>query len=46
MVVSTDVRRPAAIKQLSVLGEQVGVRVHDPAGEMNPVERAAARSLR
>src|SRR6187401_2538130 len=41
MVVSTDVRRPAAIKQLSVLGEQVGVRVHDPAGEMNPVERAA-----
>jgi signal recognition particle subunit SRP54 len=41
MVVSTDVRRPAAIRQLSVLGEQVGVRVHDPAGEMNPVERAA-----
>jgi signal recognition particle subunit SRP54 len=41
MVVSTDVRRPAAIKQLSVLGEQVGVRVHDPAGEMNPVERAS-----
>jgi signal recognition particle subunit SRP54 len=41
MVVSTDVRRPAAIKQLSVLGEQVGVRVHDPDGEMNPVERAA-----
>jgi signal recognition particle subunit SRP54 len=41
MVVSTDVRRPAAIKQLSVLGEQVGVRVHDPADEMNPVERAS-----
>src|SRR6187455_3153875 len=41
MLVSTDVRRPAAIKQLSVLGEQVGVRVHDPAGEMDPVARAA-----
>ena len=41
MVVSTDVRRPAAIKQLSVLAEQVGVRVHDPADEMDPVRRAA-----
>jgi signal recognition particle subunit SRP54 len=40
MLVSTDVRRPAAIEQLSVLGKQVGVRVHEPAGEMNPVERA------
>jgi signal recognition particle subunit SRP54 len=41
MLVSTDVRRPAAIQQLSVLAEQVGVRVHDPAGEMDPVVRAA-----
>jgi signal recognition particle subunit SRP54 len=41
LLVSTDVRRPAAIQQLSVLAEQVGVRVHDPAGEMNPVARAA-----
>lgn len=41
LVVSTDVRRPAAIKQLSVLADQVGVRVHDPADEMNPVTRAA-----
>jgi signal recognition particle subunit SRP54 len=41
MVVSTDVRRPAAIKQLSVLAEQVGVRVHDPADEMDPVARAS-----
>jgi signal recognition particle subunit SRP54 len=40
MLVSTDVRRPAAIQQLSVLAEQVGVRVHDPAGEMDPVARA------
>jgi signal recognition particle subunit SRP54 len=41
LLVSTDVRRPAAIQQLSVLAEQVGVRVHDPAGEMDPVTRAA-----
>ena len=41
MLVSTDVRRPAAIEQLSVLAEQIGVRVHDPAGEMDPVVRAA-----
>jgi signal recognition particle subunit SRP54 len=40
MLVSTDVRRPAAIQQLSVLAEQLGVRVHDPAGEMDPVARA------
>jgi signal recognition particle subunit SRP54 len=41
MLVSTDVRRPAAIHQLSVVGKQAGVRVHDPAGEMDPVKRAA-----
>jgi len=40
MLVSTDVRRPAAIEQLSVLAGQLGVRVHDPAGEMDPVVRA------
>jgi signal recognition particle subunit SRP54 len=40
MLVSTDVRRPAAITQLSVLGEQIGARVHDPSGEMDPVARA------
>jgi signal recognition particle subunit SRP54 len=41
MLVSTDVRRPAAIEQLSVLAQQVGARVHEPAGEMDPVARAA-----
>src|SRR5437870_5799962 len=41
LLVSTDVRRPAAIHQLSVVGKQAGVRVHDPAGEMNPVARAS-----
>jgi signal recognition particle subunit SRP54 len=40
LLVSTDVRRPAAIHQLSVVGKQAGVRVHDPAGEMDPVGRA------
>lgn len=41
LLVSTDVRRPAAIEQLSVLARQLNVRVHEPAGEMNPVTRAA-----
>src|SRR5262245_8054653 len=41
MLVSTDVRRPAAIEQLSVLAKQLGVRVHDPEGELDPVARAS-----
>jgi signal recognition particle subunit SRP54 len=41
LLVSTDVRRPAAIEQLSVVGKQAGVRVHDPAGELDPVKRAS-----
>jgi signal recognition particle subunit SRP54 len=41
MLVSTDVRRPAAIEQLSVLAGQVDARVHDPAGDLDPVSRAA-----
>ena len=40
LLVSTDVRRPAAIQQLNVVGHQASVRVHDPAGQMDPVERA------
>ena len=40
IVVSTDVRRPAAIQQLTVVAEKAGVRVHDPAGQMDPVARA------
>jgi signal recognition particle subunit SRP54 len=40
LLVSTDVRRPAAIEQLNVLGQQASLRVHDPAGEMDPVRRA------
>src|SRR5688572_24450288 len=41
ILVSTDVRRPAAIKQLSVLGEQLKIRVHDPEGDLDPVSRAS-----
>ena len=41
LLVSTDVRRPAAIEQLSIVGKQAGVKVHDPAGQMDPVARAA-----
>jgi signal recognition particle subunit SRP54 len=40
IVVSTDVRRPAAIQQLAIVAQQAGVRVHDPAGLMDPVARA------
>jgi signal recognition particle subunit SRP54 len=40
IVVSTDVRRPAAIQQLAIVAEQAGVRVHAPEGEMDPVARA------
>src|SRR3954462_8448414 len=40
LLVSTDVKRPAAIQQLDVVAAKAGVRVHDPAGEMDPVTRA------
>ena len=46
LLVSTDVRRPAAIQQLNVLGKQAGLRVHDPAGELDPVVRAQGRAGR
>jgi signal recognition particle subunit SRP54 len=39
LMVSTDVRRPAAIEQLSVLGEQAEIRVYAPE-TMDPVTRA------
>ena len=40
LLVSTDVKRPAAIQQLNVVGQKASVRVHDPAGQMDPVSRA------
>jgi signal recognition particle subunit SRP54 len=39
MLVSTDVRRPAAIQQLTVLGQKAELKVHDPA-ETDPLARA------
>ena len=41
IMVSTDVRRPAAIQQLSLLGQQAKIRVHDPEGDLDPVSRAS-----
>jgi signal recognition particle subunit SRP54 len=40
LLVSTDVKRPAAIEQLNVVGQKAGLRVHDPAAQMDPVARA------
>jgi signal recognition particle subunit SRP54 len=40
ILVSTDVRRPAAIQQLNVLGVKAALRVFDPEGQMDPVRRA------
>ena len=42
VLVSTDVRRPAAIEQLNVLGRDAGLRVHDPADQMDPARRASS----
>ena len=40
LVVSTDVRRPAAIEQLGVLADEAGIRVHDPARDTAVIARA------
>ncbi|MBP3290035.1 MAG: signal recognition particle receptor subunit alpha, partial [Alistipes sp.] len=40
LLVAGDVYRPAAIDQLKVLGEQIGVEVYTEPGNMNPVEIA------
>jgi len=42
MLVAGDVYRPAAIEQLKVVGEQVGVPVYTEEGSMNPVKIAKA----
>lgn len=42
MLVAADVYRPAAIDQLHVLGEQVGVEVYSEKDNKNPVEIAKA----
>jgi signal recognition particle subunit SRP54 len=40
LLVACDVYRPAAINQLQVVGESVGVPVYTEPGNMNPVEIA------
>jgi len=40
LLVSTDVKRPAAIQQLNVVGQKASIRVHDPANQLDPVARA------
>ncbi|MEY3343293.1 MAG: Signal recognition particle protein [Bacteroidota bacterium] len=40
MLVACDVYRPAAADQLTVLGEQIGVRVYKEPGNTNPVQIA------
>ena len=40
LLVAGDVYRPAAIDQLKVLGEQIGVEVYTEEGNKNPVEIA------
>ena len=38
MLVAADLQRPAAIDQLHVIGEQLGIPVHSQRGEKNPVK--------
>jgi signal recognition particle subunit SRP54 len=40
LLVACDVYRPAAINQLSVLGEQIGVPVYKEEGNINPINIA------
>ncbi|MCH5328863.1 MAG: signal recognition particle protein [Coprobacter sp.] len=40
LLVAGDVYRPAAIEQLKVLGEQIGVPVYSEEGNLNPVQIA------
>jgi signal recognition particle subunit SRP54 len=38
MLVAADLQRPAAIDQLHVIGQQLGIPVHSQRGETNPVK--------
>jgi signal recognition particle subunit SRP54 len=40
LLVSTDVKRPAAFAQLNVVGRQASLKVYDPPRQMDPVARA------
>jgi signal recognition particle subunit SRP54 len=46
LLVATDLQRPAAVKQLEVVGAQVGVTVHGPNGATDPVVVARAAVAR
>lgn len=41
MLVACDIYRPAAIEQLKILGEQIGVPVYTEEGNQNPVQIAS-----
>jgi signal recognition particle subunit SRP54 len=41
LLVSTDVKRPAAIQQLNIVAEKADVRVFNPPDELDPAKRAA-----
>ena len=40
LLVACDVYRPAAIEQIKVLGEQIGIEVYSEEGNLNPVKIA------
>jgi signal recognition particle subunit SRP54 len=46
LLVATDLQRPAAVRQLEVVGAQVGVPVHGPGGATDPVAVARAAAAR
>ncbi len=46
LLVATDLQRPAAVKQLEVVGAQAGVAVHGPHGATDPVAVARAAVAR
>ncbi len=43
MLVSADVYRPAAIEQLRILGDTVGVKVHPSTAEQQPLAPSSSR---
>src|SRR6266536_2391389 len=40
LLVSTDVKRPAAIQQLNIVAQKAALRVFDPPAQLDPVLRA------
>ena len=46
LLVACDVYRPAAIEQLKVLGEQIGVPVYSEEGNNDPVQKIALNAVK